>query len=194
MKITKWLLIFLPTLSYAHCPIPFETDNQSFCAEIEWLSGERKVQGQFESVNYKSPQLNLRGEIPQKWVYSKMNIHVWEKGDHSHVPKFLKDFRVFPYMFMENGHHHSASYDFRWDSDEQVYILKGIGFQEMNGCWSLRWTTSEQDQLSSSHIFQTVDRFENLNERENDLIVKACQSLGESDSGHGHGNGHNHGH
>lgn len=185
MKIILLLIGMLPSLSFAHCPFEIESDGQAYCVDISWQKGEKKVQGLFKPTDKQSPQLIPMGEIPQKWIYSKADVFVWEKGDSNHTSQFIEDFRIFPYMNMEDGHHHSVSYDFKYDSGK--YTLQAMGFQKMPGCWSLRWTNEEHDQMGNSSFLMNVLDYENLTDDENHSMKSYCTSGSGSNSGsHSH--------
>ncbi len=193
MKYLLFLLVIIPGLAQAHCPYEVNIKDQSYCIDILWDQGEKKVKGQFESVETLSPVLIAMGEVPQKWIYSKAIITTWLKGDSKHTPVEIPHFRVFPYMHMNNGHHHSTGYEFLYDSLESVYVVQRIAFQQMPGCWSLRWTTDTKDQKNSSHLITNLSHFTNLEAHQIEEQISFCQNLtqteldnGESESHHDH--------
>lgn len=191
MKTLIIIFALFPAMALAHCPIPLAVHGQSYCADVQWLNGDRKVQGEFESVEHLSPHLVQRGEIPQRWVYSKAEIQIWQKGDRAHRPQKIEGFRIFPYMHMQNGHHHSTSYDFQWDPNTETYLVSGVAFQEMAGCWSFRWTTSQEDRLVSSQFLMNVLDYSNASDAKNHEMAEHCANAG---SGEDHGEDHDHSH
>jgi hypothetical protein len=76
---------------------------------------------------------------------------------------------------MNNGHHHSTSYKFLYNSESGTYLLRAVGFKEMPGCWSLRWTTSENDNLTSSQFLTEVIHFKNLTNQKMEQIKAYCE-------------------
>lgn len=189
MKFFIMLMIALPNAVFAHCPAELSVDGKTYCTNVKWLNGERKIQGKFQPTNEHSPQLVLMGEIPQRWIYSKAEFVFWEKGDHDHIPKTIEGLRIFPYMNMEDGHHHSTSYSFNWTSTS--YEISSIVFQEMPGCWSFRWTTAEDDSLEKSEFLMNVEGYDNLAQDENMEMSGFC-SNSEPDAGEGGGHHHSH--
>jgi hypothetical protein len=187
MKSFIILLLFLPVSALAHCPHEFMSDGEALCMKVEWMNGESKVRGQFEPSTQSSPYLVPMREIPQKWVYSQALIHVWKKGDTSHQPVAVENLRIFPYMHMESGHHHSTSYDFYYDSAEQAYYLRQVAFQSMRGCWSLRWTDQATDDMMTSQKIMDIYRYTNLTGAEQKDQQAFCGNEGSApDDGHHH--------
>ncbi len=177
MKVLILSLSFLPFFAHAHCPHEIGVDNQIYCVAVEWLEGERKINGQFESTTFPSPHLITEAEktIPQKWIYSKADITLWKKGDSNHEPQSIKNFRVFHYMFMASGmHHDGGTYDFSQDPESGVYRIQSLAFQKMRGCWSLRWTTAAEDNVDTSAPLMLISRFSNLSHEENAMAESLC--------------------
>lgn len=177
MKILALFLILMPGYVLAHCPSGFKIDGVDYCSHVQWVNGEEKSEGKLGKTEKMSPQLMKMGDVPQKWIYSKMQIRIWKKGDISHAPQKIENFRVFPYMFMKNGHHHSASYKFDWDSKAESYGLRAVVFQQMPGCWTLRWTIQDSDTVDSSKHYINVLNYANLSEKENSKMAEFCKSM-----------------
>lgn len=171
--LTAALLMF-PLSAFAHCPIEIEMEAVSYCLDIQWIEGEKKSQGSFVEAESPSPHLVEAGQIPQKWIYSQAQIQTWKKGDTTHQPAVIENFRVFPYMHMTNGHHHSTSYEFSYDSQKGVYVLNRMALQEMAGCWSLRSTTQEGEDPSLSQFLQNIVDYPNLDETKNEKMATYC--------------------
>lgn len=188
MKFFILLLFALPQTAFAHCPMELNVDGKSYCSEITWLDGDKKVQGKLEPTTELSPQLVLMGEIPQKWVYSRAEFSFWEKGDASHTPQIIDNLRIFPYMHMETGHHHSTSYEYAWLNETAE--ISAVALQEMRGCWSFRWTKENHDTLEDSEFLMNIEGYNNLSDEKNSEMSDFCTSVG---SGGGHG-GHHHNH
>ncbi len=181
-----FLFFFLsPMIAWAHCPFGLKYDGKDYCLDLEWLPAESQI-----TTTALSPHLNPMGEIPQKWVYSQFETFVWEKGDKKHTPVLIPDFRIFPYMFMDSGHHHGASYEFQTDDSNSSYLLKRVAFQEMPGCWTLRWTTHSSDSLEDSQPLAKITDFVNLSEEGVSAQVDSCSNVDENPSGGGHQHHH----
>ena len=174
MKFFIALMIAIPSIASAHCPLELDIDGTTYCGDAQWLNGERKIKGQWQETSELSPQLVAMGEIPQKWIYSKVSFVFWQKGDAHHKPVFIEDLRIFPYMHMENGHHHSTSYQEQWT--DQTYLVSAVAFQQMRGCWSFRWTTEVDDALESSQALMNIVEFENLTPQENTTMASFCEN------------------
>ena len=187
MKYLIFIALVLPSLAKAHCPMPIDLESGSYCADILWDTGEKKLKGEFKPVKTLSPYLVPPGTIPQRWIYSRATIQIWQKGDASHTPVMIPDFRIFPWMHMASGHNHSAGYNFFEDTDTQSYRLQELAFQQMVGCWTLRWTTAGKDEEESSQMLTTVLDYTNLKPAENTEQEVLCDDLAGSP---GHGGGH----
>lgn len=192
MKILITLLMILPSLASAHCPIAFEAGGEKYCTAIEWLNGEQKIKGQMQPSTELSPQMVTIGTVPQKWIYSKAQFKVWKDGDRNHIPQQVTNFTVFPYMFMESGHHHSTSFAFVWNSEVEAYELVSVAFLEMPGCWSLRLTTSNKIDANHSQHIQNIVNYKNLSDAENMQVEAYCKNL--SNNNNSQPTGHDHGH
>lgn len=177
MKSFFLLLLLVPSFSYAHCPISFEVEGVSYCTDIEWLNGDYKVQGSLVPSSQMSPHLIAAGEVPQKWIYSRARFPLWLEGDRTHAPQMIAGLRVFPYMVMENGHHHSTSHEFEWNDGKQVYELTGVAFQEMPGCWSLRWTVAAAGSHENSHQLISISNFQNSPASPSHTLSQTCEVL-----------------
>lgn len=187
MKIPLFLTLFFPLPVFAHCPYEVTSSNKSYCLELYWDTGEKKIKGQFEPSDVQTPYLVPVGEVPQKWIYSKVLISTWEKGDKNHKAVEIPGFRVFPYMHMKNGHHHSAGYEFNYAVNYEMYIVDRVVFQQMPGCWSLRWTTEKEDSMKGSQLLINMTNFRNLNEDQVVEQEKLCSEVGQGHHGGGHG-------
>lgn len=183
------IILGMPFFAKAHCPAEVVQNGKSYCASVEWLDGEKKIKGEFVGVDVETAYSIPMRERPQKWVYSRAAVSIWEKGDATHAPVFLEGFRVFHYMVMENGHHHDGgSYEFEKDTEGGVYLLSKMALHRMRGCWSLRWTFSHEDSMSESSELVKVDTYKNLSDAENEESMGFCMnSDGGDHSGH-----HNH--
>lgn len=177
MKHLLLALILLPSAAYAHCPISIEINGEKYCTNINWLPSDTKVQGQYQESTLPSPHLIPSGEVPQKWAYSKAEFLIWKNGDHSHTPQAPKGFRIFPYMVMENGMHHSAGNTFSWDEKNGVFVIEHLALQSMKGCWSLRWTTNATDDFATSHLLTNIVGYMNLNAADNAVMTQYCETL-----------------
>ena len=193
MRTLLLFLFSLPMLAQAHCPYEVSYSNEAYCLDLEWDFGERKIKGEFKPTNTVTPYLIPHKEIPQRWIYSTAYLIVWKKGDKNHKPVEIPNFRVFPYMHMENGHHHSAGYDFLYDEAEEAYLFRRVAFQQMKGCWSLRWTTADKDLMASSKELLQITEFTNIDEQQKEKMVSFCRT-NNSESEHSQHHGHNHAH
>lgn len=190
MKHIFLALILIPSATYAHCPIALEINGEPYCTNINWLSSDSKVQGQYQESQLPSPQLIASGEIPQKWAYSKGEFLVWKKGDPKHTPQAPEGFRIFPYMVMENGMHHSAGYNFLWNEDSETFVVQHLALQSMKGCWSLRWTTSTTDDFTTSQHLTHILGYANLSSADNAVMKNYCDTL--TTDAPSENNGHHH--
>ena len=198
----RYLFVFLfslPSLSDADCPYQVSSNGEAYCLDIEWKQGEVKTRGEFEGTDIESPYLVPQEEIPQRWIYSKAEIITWKKSDSSQAPVEVPNFEIFPYMHMQNGHHHSTGYEFAYDSMNQRYVLSQVKFQSMPGCWSLRWTTSPENMHSPENMqeislhLMNVTNFTNLDPEQRDDQIEFCQNIDEDfDPVHDHIHGHDH--
>jgi hypothetical protein len=190
-EILLFSVLWFPLWGQAHCPWPVQVNDQAYCVDVIWHFGEQKLQGQFSGSEMPSPHLVPMSEIPQGWIFSRASLYIWEQGDPLHQPVEIENFRVFPYMFMENGHHHSTGYEFAYDSSQEQYWIQRMAFQQMRGCWSLRWTTEPQDELETSQTLLNIIQFANLDEAQWQQQMAWCEAVGERPEGHG---GHSHPH
>lgn len=195
MKTILFTILILPAAALAHCPIELEINGDKYCTNVKWLASDTKVQGQYQESFSLSPYLIPAGEVPPKWAYSKAEFLIWKKGDGKHKPQNPKDFRIFPYMMMESGAHHSAGYTFGYDQNSETFIIQHLALQSMKGCWSLRWTTSSTDEIATSQHLANVVEYSNLNTSDNDTMTTYCKNLiaddAPVDDNH---NGHEHHH
>lgn len=161
----QWLITLLTIGSaastYAHCPLELNIKEETYCTDIEWQMAQKKTNGMYVETEELSPSLIKKGTTPPLWFYSQAQMMLWKKGDPQHTPQTVPGFRVFPYMHMSNGHHHSTAYDFSLDSETLWYSISKIAFVEMPGCWSLRWTTDSVDSLETSMILMDITSFAN---------------------------------
>ncbi|MGH1468040.1 MAG: hypothetical protein ACRBBP_04050 [Bdellovibrionales bacterium] len=180
----------VPFFAKAHCPAEVTHGGEVYCAAVNWLSGEKKVKGEFVDAGVETPYRVPMREVPQKWVYSIAVINLWAKGDRSHTPVMLEGFRVFQYMAMENGHNHGGSYEF--NETEESYVLSKMALQQMRGCWLLRWTFAQDDSVKDSTELMKIGSYKNLSDEENEISMGFCMSSGgDTDEGDGSGH-HNH--
>lgn len=181
--------LVLTSLIHAHCPLTIEHENGSYCADILWHKTEKKNKTVYTPTENNSPYWIVKNTVPQNWQYSVAEIRVWASGDASHSPVQIPEFRAFPYMFMSNGHHHSASHNFEWNSETQSYFLSNLGLVEMSGCWTLRWGYETHLTFGSTHHLQIISNYSNLDPETNEVLNAQCQDLipdGESDLDHTH--------
>jgi len=190
MKTLFVAFTLMSQLASAHCPLPLNLAEDKYCLEVQWPKAEVSVQGNLQETSELSPQLIRSGTLPSQRLRSRALVAVWRNGDVEHRPVQLPEgARVFPYMVMSNGHHHSTSHTFTWLEDEELYELRNMALQEMPGCWSLRWTSAETLDLASSQLLQLISPFENLSVSENQSLVDLCQDLQDTP---GDQNGHQH--
>ncbi len=198
-------IIIFTNILHAHCPNELIINQEdgstaSYCLEINWKNGESKIRGEFSETHVKSPYLNPlldnNGNTlsPRLWIYSTMTIYIWEKNDDEHKPVRIKDFRIFPYMIMEDGVHHMASYNFtekkQNNPSQYSYKLSQLALNEMSGdisgCWTLRWSikknVADNDiyDIKSSHFLSTINNFLNISESQNNEQNKICEELVEA--------------
>lgn len=196
MKYLLLIALALPALAQAHCPFEVEVGEKTYCAYVTWMFTESKIRGEFEETDDPAPHLIPMREVPQKWRYSLATVATWEKGDPMHTIVQIPGFRVFPYMHMINGHHHSTGYEFAYEEELGMYVIRRVAFQKMPGCWSLRWTTAEGDQKSSSQFLEYVTQYMNIDDQEYDQLKTICAELGPdgngSDGDDDHGHHHDH--
>ena len=179
----------------AHCPMEISVGSESYCLDLQWLEADRKVQGNFEPAGQESPQLIRMGEIPQRWIYSKAHIQIWNKSDSTHEAQQIEGLEIYPYMAMENGHHHGTSFDFLWNEATQSYELSHMGLQAMRGCWSLKWRMAPEQEQSQGKVLMNLVDYKNLSAEENQNFAQFCGSAADSsgDNGNHQGGGHHHG-
>jgi hypothetical protein len=173
-------MLAVSEMAFGHCPLEVKIDSNTYCTDVEWLSSQQKINGAFTDSAELSPILILAGTIPPLWLHSTANFVFWKKGDAQHVPQEISGLRIFPYMHMSNGHHHSTAYEFSFNSTAGAYQLAKVAFTEMKGCWSLRWTTDTTDSLEASQLLLNVTAFTNV---PNDLAA-SCE--GDEGSGDEH--------
>lgn len=179
--VTSIILLF-STHSFAHCPYEIDTENENYCASIEWAKAEKKIKGTFKEVSEISPYLVSDKDLPPQWIFSKMKIKIWVSGDTSHEPVEIKNLKIFPYMTMTMGGHHSHStvHNFSYQQGSH-YNLSQVRFYEMEGCWSLRWSTdpnldidSMKSVSDSSTVLTNVTEYTNLSPDALFDVVNMC--------------------
>jgi hypothetical protein len=186
MKFLIVLAAFLPSLVFAHCPMSLEVNGEQLCASVIWLNGDQKIKGQYHETAVLSPYLIPSGEIPQKWIYAKAEFLIWKKGDSTHTGQAPNGLRIFPYMIMQDGHHHSTSYELSFDSVSKKHIVAAAALQAMPGCWSFRWTTEANDDLSTSQHLINVSNYTNLSPVDNSKMNDFCTAVGVDTENEGH--------
>jgi hypothetical protein len=191
MKYFCALIIFLPNISFAHCPIALDVNGEQYCTSLNWLNGDKKIKGQLEETAVLSPYLIPSGEIPQKWIYAKAEFLIWKNGDSTHTAQTPEGLRIFPYMTMADGHHHSTSYEFNFDNANQRYVVAATALQSMPGCWSFRWTTDDMDDLATSQHLTNVSNYTNLSPTDNATMNDFCTAVSDG-SNDSENNGHHH--
>lgn len=186
MKIMLFTVITLCTFNlWAHCPHPFTLQGHDYCASVDWLPAEQKINGVFQETTEMSPVLNKKGSLPPQWKYSKASLWIWKREDAAHQSVFLDRWRVFPFMQMVGGHHHGASYQFAWDAGSQRYILSQMALAQMEGCWSLRGTTESTDEKANSESLQDIVEYSNLSDTEKFDVQSLCSLCGSADDQNG---------
>lgn len=186
-------VLFFAAGAQAHCPMEL-TEAGDYCASVTWQKAQVKQAGTWQDVSDASPVLNALGVVPPLWKASRAIVNVWKKGDANHVPVQLKDFRVFPYMNMVNGHHHGTSSQWSYNAEIGGYVLEAMTLQQMEGCWSLRWALNDHLDMNSSQLLMTVPEFANLDKMQNLETANLCSvgvSVPPMEGGDGHG-GHGH--
>ncbi|MCB9072256.1 MAG: hypothetical protein H6623_01445 [Bdellovibrionaceae bacterium] len=176
MKLLFVLTLLASVTAQAHCPTEIQINQNAYCLAIKWQNAEQKVKGVLQTTPQSSPQLVAMQEIPLKWLYSSAAFVLWKKSDPSHQPQFLENFRIFPYMHMANGHHHSTGYQFEYDAISEHYVLHGMALMEMTGCWSLRWTLQQNEDEATSQLLVDITHFENLDNEQNATAASFCSS------------------
>lgn len=78
-------------------------------------------------------------------------------------------------MVMNNGHHHSTSHIFTKSVSNSGYILSAVAFMEMPGCWSLRWSIFDEEDLNSSQHLTAITDYTNLSEDQNSDLASSCE-------------------
>jgi hypothetical protein len=185
MKLFAIILTAIGTSSicYAHCPLNLMSNGTTYCTEIDWQPAEQKINGEFLESTTLSPILIAAGTVPPLWLFSKARFSFWKLGDATHTPQEVPGLRIFPYMHMNGGHHHSTAYEFSFDSGTTSYQVKNMAFTEMDGCWSLRWTTESQDDSSASTELLAVTVFTNVAV---DQITTCKEGSGQTGQEHNH--------
>ena len=176
-------LVVASEVSFAHCPLEININGTSYCTDIKWTLAQLKVSGQLTDSTESSPILIESGTIPPKWLYSKAQFTIWKNGDSQHVPQEIAGLRIFPYMHMSNGHHHSTSYEFAFNAETGVYQIEKVALTEMDGCWSLRWTVDATDTLETSQLLLNITSFTNTAENMSALCKASSDN---SNDGHEH--------
>ena len=178
--------LFLSTSSWAHCPLAFTSNSEPYCLDVEWQKAESRPQGDFVASKSLSPFLNPTVQPSQQRLFSKAHIAVWKDGDRDHVPVYLSDLVIYPYMVMAGGHSHGARSTFVFDDDLQLYVLSAMAFQEMSeGCWQLRLKAADSDEL----VLMNIESFTNLTADENynqALMCSLCSSAPTNNPQHHH--------
>jgi hypothetical protein len=168
------IVFFQVPFAWSNCEAPILIDKQNYCWAIFWRNGDKKIKNKFENTQENSPFLIPMRERPQNWIYSKAKIKLWQQNDLTKAPKEIPNLRVFPYMHMIHGHHHSTEYEFLYDAKSKMYSLEQMTLHEMHGCWSLRWSTNKDDVERTSQLLVKLTRFENLNEAANKKVNEYC--------------------
>ncbi len=190
MKLILVAFILTSSQAFAHCPYEINVGTDQYCLDIDWQNGQKIVKGQITDVTEMSPYLNKQSVLPNQWIYSRALIPVWKKGDKKHTPVVLPDFMIYPYMQMTDGMHHGASFGLSYDEQNQAYDLSAMSFQEMDGCWSLRWQIGKG---SDSGALLSISDYVNIDATEKANIIQICSSLGTPVEGGDH-QGHEHHH
>lgn len=190
------MVFFCSSLASAHCPDSFTHEETKYCFSLAWqqtqqrLSGEELKEG-FAMSPYLVPFLRpLIGQARPVVELSRVKIFIWKEGDANHVPVVFSDFRVFPYMFMENSHHHATNSSFSFveetAQEQGHYLLEGMRLQGMQntggGCWQLRWMAQQDPDFTdltfeASEAFKVVSGYTNLEVGGLKEQESACEEL-----------------
>jgi hypothetical protein len=108
-----------------------------------------------------------------------LSLNICKKSDSSQQSLFIDEFRIFPYMNMLGGAHHGASYQWAWDPTAGEYKLYDFSLTQMEGCWSLRWTLDEEDQVSTSQKLVDISEYSNNSPEENFEAATLCSRCSE---------------
>lgn len=193
MKVYKSILkvqilsFILASMAWSMCPYEFKIKNESYCLNVDWVNGDRKVQGKWSEVSDQSPHLNSSTIRPEQWIYSKAYVDVWLASDQDQKPIYVEGLEVYPFMMMLGGHSHGAKSNWQYDLKSQRYILSQLNFQEMkNGCWQLRMKMNNEAETA----IMNIDRFVNISVEANydqSVMCSLCEAeAGTGVSGHSH--------
>ena len=116
MKSLFFVILTLPQISLANCPIEIQFDAKAYCLDIQWLKGEERIRGKFQEVDIATPYLNTQNMEPApRWIYSRAAVTLWPKEQSETPAQRIPGFKVFPFMQMVSAHSHSTTYKFRSD-------------------------------------------------------------------------------
>jgi hypothetical protein len=174
MKMVLFLLVSIQSfVASADCDAKITQGEKEYCLEYEWLPAQRRVQGVFQddADGAMSPVLNRQGTPPPRWLYSQARVLITNLDGT--IATDLEAFRVFPYMIMANGHHHSTNHFWEYSAVGGPYILSAMALQEMVGCWSMRYSFAGG---LGSHLFDLID-YSNLDKEEDQLkVIEMCST------------------
>ena len=173
------LAFISPQAEAQACPHMIFWKEQSYCYQYQWLPAWRKdPAGQWIPSQHPSPQEIPHRSHPQTWLYSNLQIRFWRAEDPGKNGLELEDLQIFPYMYMDSGHHHGAYHEIFFDIESQSYQINEIRFHEMRGCWMIRYNPSQDRQgLENSQLLLPVYRFENLSDADNQAREQICSRI-----------------
>lgn len=155
-----------------NCENTINFATEDYCLAFEWDFADKILNDKLTPINELSPVLNEGKTKPKEWMYSKLNIFVWKKSDISQKLLNIKNLAFFPYMEMENGHNHSTSHGFFSGLPSKSYILEGMNFTSMKGCWAIYF----RDEVKNiSQRVMSILHFNNIDELTNKNIADLCQ-------------------
>lgn len=181
-KIAVALISFLITTNlYAYCPFEFQYGDKTYCVDLEWTQGQKRIKGQYQESQEQSPYLNFLSVRPELWTYSRAYIYLWEKGV-GQTPVYVDKVKFFPFMVMKEGHSHGAKSHLEYDVQNNRYILSQMAFQEMKeGCWQLRLKVENQEDF----VLLDITDFANLTPEQNydqSVMCSVCSTIEPSSS------------
>lgn len=140
MKLFTFIFL-ISTMTHA-CPLPLTYRGENLCVELQWQKADSFKNGEYKASSTDSPYLNPTGSKPAQWLYSRATLTVWKADDAQKTPLDVSGLRFLPFMVMKNGHHHSWNHALEFDTQKSIYTLWQTPFQQMEGCWQIRWIDS----------------------------------------------------
>ncbi|MAF90081.1 MAG: hypothetical protein CL674_02325 [Bdellovibrionaceae bacterium] len=185
-------LFLLPQIALAHCPNSIFFQGKEYCTMVQWSAASIPDHWNVAGGSMPSPYLIPMRTNPKKHIFSNVSFQIWEKGDASHSPVQIENLHIFPYMIMDNSMNHSTKFSNHFDKETGTYVLENIAFHQMKGCWSFRYTFTDDLRLESSEFLTGISEFVNLSKEEQSALASKCENQSTSPS-HGHHNHHDHG-